>query len=146
MGRKPKNPIDPVTGKRRRGRPKKEWTKGEAKPTNCPPDTGIPDVIPPPSAPSPEETAVATLAGDLDEEERNRFANLLRQKMTLEKRAELLVEIAQMTDTKRAPVALRAIQEINQLTGLAEKPMEESALFILPAGSEIAVATKTPRK
>ena len=143
MPRKPKNPINPATGRRRRGRPPKDgWPEDRPKPVVV--ESPVEGNLLP--EPTPEDKTVSAIAGDLDEAERKRFAALLRSKMTLEQRAELLIELASMTDSKRAPVALRAIQEINQITGLSEKKTEEQPLFVLPAGSEMAVGVRIPKK
>ena len=146
MPRKPKNPIDPATGKRRRGRPPKDgWKKPQiaTTPTTTVVEGPEGNLLPPPA---PEEEAVTVLTDGLSDEDRARFAALLRSKMSLEQRANVLIELASMTDSKRAPVALRAIQEINQITGLADKPVEEQPLFVLPAGSDVLVGVKIPKK
>lgn len=77
-------------------------------------------------------------AGDLDEEQREMFAKLLRENFSLEERAKQLVELARLTDTKRAAVGLRAIQEINAITGVHDpKPQETAAMFNLPEGTSV---------
>ena len=142
MPRKPKNPIDPATGKRRRGRPPKDgWKKPQIATTTVVENPVEGDLLP-----APEEEAVTVLTDGLSEEDRARFAALLRSKMSLEQRANVLIELASMTDSKRAPVALRAIQEINQITGLADKPVEDQPLFVLPSGSDVLVGVKIPKK
>ena len=77
---------------------------------------------------------------DLDEEQRAMFARLLRKKMSLEERAEQLISLAKLTDTKRAAVGLRAIQEINAITGIHDnKPQEAPPMFQLPEGTSVSV-------
>jgi isoaspartyl peptidase/L-asparaginase-like protein (Ntn-hydrolase superfamily) len=75
---------------------------------------------PPQAAVVPTGTAVDAIdvAGDLDQEQREMFAELLRKNFSLEERAKQLVDLAKLTDTKRAAVGLRAIQEINAITGV----------------------------
>ena len=58
--------------------------------------------------------------------------------MSLEDRANQLVELAKLTDTKRAPVGLRAIQEINAITGVHDpKPQESPAMFVFPEDTKV---------
>lgn len=96
--------------------------------------------------PAPKE-AVTIAAGDLSTEQKAEFARLLRAHSSLEDRAKQLVKLASFIDTKRVPVALRAIQEINAITGItADAPEEGSPMFVLPEGAEMAVAVKVPKK
>lgn len=68
------------------------------------------------------------------------LTRLLNTEMKLEERVRLLAKLARSTDTKRAPVALRAIQEINALTGLsADKPADSTPMFALPEGTAVSV-------
>ena len=90
---------------------------------------------------------VIDLDGDLDKEQREIFANLLRQNFSLEERAKQLVELAKLTDTKRAAVGLRAIQEINAITGVHDpKPQESPAMFALPDGTSVSVKVEKVAK
>ena len=74
------------------------------------------------------------------DEERAAFSALLKKKMSLEERADQLVELARLNDTKRAPVGLRAIQEINAITGVHDQKVEEApAMFALPEGTKVSV-------
>jgi hypothetical protein len=102
-------------------------------------------VIPEDLSPLPIKVEESPLTRDLAEADKEEFANLLRKKMTLTERAEMLVKLAGYTDSKRAPVALRAIQEINQITGVKEdKPTEASPLFVLPPNTAVAIKVFEP--
>ena len=93
------------------------------------------------------ETDIIKPTADLTIEQKKLFADLLRKHSSLEDRARQLIKLASFTDTKRAPVALRAIQEINSITGISKQAAEESSpMFELPEGTEMAVAVKVPRK
>jgi hypothetical protein len=86
----------------------------------------------------PEDGIDATK--DLSEEHRAIFARLLSEKMPLEDRAQQLVELAKLTDTKRAPVGLRAIQEINAITGIHDpKPQESPVMFVFPEDTRVSL-------
>jgi hypothetical protein len=92
-------------------------------------------------APIPE----SPLIQDLSEADKQEFARLLKEKMTLTERADMLVKLASFSDTKRAPVALRAIQEINAITGVKDdKPHEAVPLFQLPPGTAVAIKVFEP--
>jgi len=98
---------------------------------------------PPLPAPIPE----SPLTKDLNEQEKIEFARLLKKKMSLNQRADALVALAKMTDTKRAPVGLRAIQEINKITGISQDDREETApMFVLPPNTKVAIMTETPEE
>jgi hypothetical protein len=102
------------------------------------PEAGLFDNIPQ-AAPAP------ALLTELDEDDRKEFATLLNAAMPLSERARLLVKLAHQTDTKRAPVALRAIQEINTLTGVsAERPAETMPMFVVQ-GDVSVVAQKVTK-
>ena len=101
-------------------------------------------VIPEELLPVPveEESAVTRDLAEVDKEE---FAAMLRQKMTLEERANALVRLAGFSDTKRAPVALRAIEEINKITGVKEdRPNEAAPMFVLPPNTAVAIKVFEP--
>lgn len=84
--------------------------------------------------------AAGIVDADLSDAEREEFAKLLRAEVPLAERAKLLGRLARMKDTKRAPVGLRAIQEINRLTGVgAERPVDTMPMFVLGAEQSIAV-------
>lgn len=120
--------ADFIGPKRPRGRP-----KGAAK-------KAAPPVVTLTPAPPPEEAHVQAITADVAEEERAQFAALLKQKMSLEDRANQLVELARLNDTKRAPVGLRAIQEINAITGVHDpKPTETPPMFVFPENTSVSV-------
>jgi len=82
--------------------------------------------------------ASVDVTSDLDDEQRAMFSKMLREHMPLEERAKQLVELASYTDTKRAPVALRAIQEINAITGVHDpKPQESTPMFVFPKDTKV---------
>jgi len=84
---------------------------------------------------------------DLDSAQKAQFAELLRTGLDLKTRAARLINLTKFTDSKRAPVALRAIQEINAITGItAEAPDEGQPLFMVVGGDDLAVAIKIPKK
>ncbi len=92
----------------------------------------------PPLEPIVEEDS--PLVEDLSEEEKAKFSRLLKEKMTVERRAELLIELANLTDRHGAPVALRAIEQINKITGVTtEKAVQAAPLFITPKDAKIAI-------
>lgn len=96
-------------------------------------DAPAPPTVAPPA---PETIADA----DLEDEAKRELARLLSAGFPLEERARLLVKLAHHTDTKRAPVALRAIQEVNSLTGITrERPVDTMPMFQLPNGAEIEI-------
>jgi hypothetical protein len=97
--------------------------------------------------PAEPDALVGAITKDLDEEERQRFALILKSKMSLEERAEALVELARFNDTKRAPVGLRAIQEINAITGVHDpKPAEVAPMFVFPEDTRVAIAVQKVEK
>jgi len=101
-------------------------------------------VIPEEILPAPIEEA-SPLTKDLVEADKEAFAAMLRQKMSLEDRANQLVELAGYTDSKRAPVALRAIEEINKITGIKEdKPSDVAPMFVLPPNTAVAIKVFEP--
>ena len=109
-------------------------------------DTVFADV---PAAPEPRATPddIVKPDSDLDAQQKAEFARLLREGLGLEERAKRLINLTKFVDSKRAPVALRAIQEINAITGItADAPEEGSPLFVLNDGAEIAVAVRIPKK
>ena len=96
----------------------------------------------------PVETAIAlrpddgipAFDGDLAPSEKKLFIDLLNAAMPLKARAEQLVKLAQYTDTKRAPVGLRALQEINAITGLSgDQATETAPMFQLPPGTAVSI-------
>jgi len=84
---------------------------------------------------------------DLQEVEKARFREILKGKFDLEERADKLVKLARMTGNKTAPVALRAIQMINEITGITEETQVEApSMFSLPEGVAVSVEVKVPEK
>jgi len=84
---------------------------------------------------------------DLSAEQRAEFAKLLQKEMPLKVRAKQLVKLAMFSDTKRAPVGLRAIQVINEITGVTDTASDEApSMFNLPEGVSVEVKVKTPEK
>ena len=101
------------------------------------------DDEPPLPAPLPE----SELTQGLDDEQKLEFARLLKEKMSLEERADLLIELAHKKCTKTAAVGLRAIQEINKITGVSNDSREEtSPMFVLPPDSAVAIMVKKPKE
>lgn len=86
------------------------------------------------------DDGIPPLDSGLSPDEKQIFIKLLNTYMPLKKRAVQLTKLAMLIDTKRAPVGLRAIQEINAICGLSsDKPREAGPMFVLPANSKIAV-------
>ncbi len=105
------------------------------------PTEGLFDYIPQ-AAPSP-----GIADADLTDVEREEFAQLLRAEVPIAERAKLLGRLARMKDTKRAPVGLRAIQEINRLTGVGgERTADTMPMFVLGAEQTIAVSIAPVKK
>lgn len=71
---------------------------------------------------------------------REYFAALLDSKLDVETRADLLVALAKKDDAKSAPVALRALQDINEATRLKDAGASNApSIFVLPVGTAVAV-------
>ena len=84
---------------------------------------------------------------DLNDSERKQFADLLKKKLSLNDLADHLVKLAGYKDTKRAPVALRAIQEINRITGRSEPETDDTTqMFVLPEGTSVDISITKPEK
>lgn len=121
--------------------PKKAPAKKRGRPRKKPIEASVLEGAPEPIAEvisrPPDGISVSK---DLDEEQREMFAQILKSKMTLEERANALVALAKMTDTKRAPVGLRAIQEINAITGVhKDKPNESQSMFVFPEDTTVSI-------
>lgn len=97
----------------------------------------------PSSTPAPPPSPEMIADADLEDEARRELARLLNAAISLHERATLLVKLAHHTDTKRAPVALRAIAEINVLTGLTrERPVDTMPMFQLPPDAVVSVVVE----
>lgn len=84
---------------------------------------------------------------DLTPDERDEFIKMINLALPLSERAILLAKLAHMTDTKRAPVALRAIQEANALTRISGDHVGGSApLFQLPKDTTVSVKIERVEK
>lgn len=84
---------------------------------------------------------------DLTPDQKREFLDLIHKEMSLAERAKQLATLARFTDTKRAPVALRALMEMNLLDGMREnKPTEATPLFSLPADAKMAVLVQKVEK
>jgi len=140
----------------------KGWGK-EARATVKEPDPPVfePDPLPPPEPEPihdvtldgslfddiPEEAIVPlpddgipALDSDLTPDEKQEFIKLLNAELPLAERAKLLAVLARFKDQKRAAVGLRAIQEINSITGLSkERPTESAPMFVLPPDAKVSV-------
>lgn len=104
------------------------------------PDTGLFDdlsTIPP--SPRPVDS-IPPLDIDLTPDEKAEFKKLLSAEMSLKERAHCLAELARMKDQKRAAVGLRAIIEINAITGVSGgSPTEATPIFALPPDTSVSV-------
>lgn len=101
---------------------------------------GIDDLAPEPEI-SPLPTDIPPMDEGLTEDEKAEFVRLLKEYMPVDHRAKQLVKLANFTDQKRAGVALRAIEEINRLTGLSEDKTDTApTMFALPQGTTVSVA------
>ena len=90
---------------------------------------------------------IPPLDSDLTPDEKKIFIDLLNEHMPLKQRAVQLAKLAMYTDQKRAAVGLRAIQEINALTGLSGASATEAApMFQLPEGTKVAIVMQTVEK
>lgn len=100
-----------------------------------------------PSTVLPVAVPLPLVAGEAEETARKELAGLLNKLVPLKERAELLDRLAHKLDTKRAPVALRAIQEINALCGITtQAPTSAPPMFQLPPGTEVSVKVDRPEK
>jgi len=105
------------------------------------------DDAPPLVTLAPPITEIIDVEKDMTPDQRAIFTNLLDTKMTLEERADQLVLLAKMHGTKTAPVGLRAIMEINRLTGLSEdRATEAPAMFQLPENTTVSVKMERVEK
>jgi len=83
---------------------------------------------------------IPALDSDLSENEKLEFIRLLNGEITIQERARNLAHLSRMRGSKTAAVGLRAIQEINSITGLTkDAPNESAPMFQLPTGSSVDV-------
>lgn len=93
------------------------------------------------------DDGIPPLDSDLTQEQRDVFVSMVNQALPIKERALLLAKLAHMTDTKRAPVALRAIQEVNALTKMSgTQSVTAPPMFQLPPGTKVSVEVKKVRK
>jgi len=79
-------------------------------------------------------------SNQLEAARREYFSALLDAKLDIETRVDLLVALAKKDDAKSAPVALKALQDINEATKLKDVAGSGAAsIFVLPAGTAVAV-------
>lgn len=84
---------------------------------------------------------------DLTDDQKKEFIKLLDEALPVSERAVQLAKLARFTDQKRAAVALRAILEINTITGLTgNKATEAAPMFILPEGIKIGESSDKVEK
>jgi hypothetical protein len=77
---------------------------------------------------------------DLSADEKKLFIALLNKEIPLETRAHQLGILARMRGSKTAAVGLRAIQEINKVTGIsADRATEAPPMFQLPPDTKVSV-------
>ena len=78
-------------------------------------------------------------SAEWEAQRREYFAALLDSKLGVEDRADLLVALAKRDDAKSAPVALRALQDINIATRVTqEQASNVPSIFVLPVGTKVA--------
>lgn len=93
-----------------------------------------------PSALERPNDGIPPLDSDLTADEKREFVKLLNKEMPLAARAKQLGVLARMKGSKTAAVGLRALVEINSLTGLSKEQATESApLFQLPPDTTVSV-------
>ncbi len=86
------------------------------------------------------DDGVPAVDSGLTEDEKKRFIELLNKEMPLTERATQLGILARLRGSKTAAVGLRAIQEVNRITGLSsERPTETAPLFVLPEGTKVGI-------
>lgn len=110
-------------------------------------ETLFDDAPPLKEKPKADEGFAEEITSDLTVEQKAELARLLNKGLPVAVRAQQLCKLAMYTDTKRAPVALRAIQTINAITGITEEAdPEASPMFMLPEGAKVETDTKEPKK
>lgn len=98
-------------------------------------------------APAPMGIAPAPILAELTDDEKAEFVKLLNKEMPIRERASQLAKLARFSDQKRAAVGLRAIQEINALTGMSGAQSKEAPpMFALPPGTNVNIHVEKPKK
>lgn len=96
---------------------------------------------------APAEIVDVETAVDLADVDRKEISDTLREIIPVKERARLLATLARFKDTKRAPVGLRAIQVINELTGVTEAQKSDTPpMFMLPENTSISIKVTNPEK
>jgi len=86
------------------------------------------------------DDGIVPLDTGLTPDEKDEFKKLLNAAMPLAERATRLVGLARLKGTKTAGVGLRALQEINALTGMNQDATIQAApMFQLPPGTDVSV-------
>jgi hypothetical protein len=100
-----------------------------------------------PSALEVRPDGLPALDVGLTPDQKKEFTSLIRKEMSLADRAHQLAILARFTDTKRAPVALRAIIEMNLLDGMREeRERDDVPLFVMPEDSKVAILVQKVEK
>jgi hypothetical protein len=90
---------------------------------------------------------IPALDSDLTPDEKKVFVDLLNAEMPLADRAKQLGKLARMSGQKTAGVGLRALIEINSLTGLSSNTATEAPpMFSLPEGAKVAILVQKVEK
>jgi len=99
------------------------------------------------SEPAAPMVELPVLDADLTPDEKEEFVKLLREEMPVKDRARQLGILARKTGQKTAAVGLRAIIEINELTGMRkERAAETAPMFQLPAGASVSITVQKVEK
>lgn len=90
---------------------------------------------------------VPPLDSGLTDEQRQEFIKLLNEAMPVAERAKQLALLAKLKGQKTAAVGLRAIIEINELTGMRDKVVGDATpMFQMPEGSNVHVHVRKVEK
>jgi hypothetical protein len=142
------------------GRPGKKVVKVEAVVLPIEIESQVPEVVPEPTydesslfedfpddepepalAPLPPIDDLPAIDSDLSADEKKLFIELLNKEIPLSVRAHQLGILARMRGSKTAAVGLRAIQEINKVTGISiDRATEAPPMFQLPADTKVSIA------
>lgn len=89
------------------------------------------------------DDGIQPLDGDLTPSEKEEFVRLLNREIKLDERARRLAGLARLKGSKTAGVGLRALQEINAITGISKDGAKDAPpIFALPAGTSVSVTVK----